>query len=341
MRRLLKWSVVLVVLFCAGWSAWWYTQAKGWEAGISSWLEAQRGQGWQAETSAVEVTGFPLDFNLEARDMALADPRAGWAWTMPMLKLDSAPTTPTRYAASLPGEKIWAVPGDRMVINSDRMEALVDLRPGLSLELRTVSADIEAFSLAAQSGWTAGAKVLNVNVAERDEDLGPENAYDLRLTGQTIKLPKQIVAWIDPTGWLRPSVDALTIKGHAAFDEPLDRHVVEQGQLSLRALTLREAGFEWGKMRLVVKGAIEVDDAGYPVGKFEIQAREWRQMIRLVRNIGIIDHQTSLDIANAVEFVTALTGSGDSLSVPLNFSGRKLRIGPIAIADALRLAEPR
>jgi len=56
---------------------------------------------------------------------------------------------------------------------------------------------------------------------------------------------------------------------------------------------------------------------------------------------GVIDAGTADTITTAIEFVTALTGSGETLSAPLNLSGGKLRIGPFAVADAPRLAPPR
>ena len=63
-----------------GWSAWWYAGGAGRARGFEAWLAKQRGRGWQAEASRVEVTGFPTEFRLAARDVALADPANGWAW---------------------------------------------------------------------------------------------------------------------------------------------------------------------------------------------------------------------------------------------------------------------
>jgi hypothetical protein len=111
--------------------------------------------------------------------------------------------------------------------------------------------------------------------------------------------------------------------------------------MALRAATLREVGFEWGEMKLVLSGSFEVDADGYPVGSIEVEAREWRQMLRLAVSAGAIDEGTAETITTGLEFVTALTGSGDSLSAPLNLSGGKVRIGPFAVADAPRLAPPR
>ncbi len=339
--RLMKWVIGLALLACAGWSGWWYLGAAGQETGLETWLEQQRKRGWLAEAKSVEVTGFPLDFQTRMQDVALADPATGWAWGAPELHAHQAAHAPTRIAVTWPGTQTIAVPGDRADIRSEVMETVLDVRPGPSMELRQVTGDIQTLAVTGQQGWKAGAQSVELNIAERPEDLGPAHAYDMLLTGVKIRLPKEIVAKIDPTGWLQPKVDTLTIKGHAAFDDPLDRLTLEQGRMAMRAATIREAGFEWGDMRLVVKGAFNVNDAGYPEGSIEIEAREWRQMIRLAVTSGIVDANTAQSVTQAVEFVTALTGTGDNLTVPLGLGGGKVKIGPFAIAEAPRLAPPR
>lgn len=341
MWRLGKLLITLAIVACIGWSIWWFLGAKGQETGIQAWLDNQRARGWQAEAETVEVSGFPLDFKMVAQDLRLADPKAGWSWSAPALNADSKAFMPTRIAVTWPEKQSLSVPGERVDITSSVMNTLLDLRPGPSMQLRETSGTIEALTLAARSGWTASAAHVDTRLAERPEDLAPPNSYDMRLKAQKVKLPKQLVARIDPTGWLKPSVDTLTVLGHAAFDQPLDRHVIEQGQLAVRAATIREAGFEWGDMRLVFKGAFVVDDDGFPDGKIEIEAREWRQMIRLAESSGLVDRGTAKTITRAVEFVTALAGSGDDLALPLGLSGGKVRIGPFSIANAPRLAPPR
>lgn len=341
MARLLKWLTALVVLAGLGWSGWWYLGARGQEAGIAAWLEQQRTRGWQAETADIAVTGFPGKFRLAVREIALADPRTGWAWRAPTWRADSTPWQPTRFALTWPETQSIAVPGDRADVRAEQMTAVIDLRPGPSMELRQLAGDIRALVVAGQKGWRAAAAEARLDLSERPADLAPPNSYDLRIEAQELDLPKEIVAQLDPTGWLEPKVDTLTVQAHGAFDAPIGRATIEQGQLALRAATIREAGFQWGEMRLTMKGAFEVDDAGYPVGEMRVEAREWRQMVRLGQSAGVLDRQTAETIIKAVQFLTALTGSGDSLSVSLGLGGGKVRLGPFAIADAPRLAPPR
>lgn len=341
MRRLIMIAVGMVLLACIGWSFWWYTGAQAQRAGFQAWLGEQRARGWQAEAAEVGVTGFPTEFRLTVDELALADPANGWAWSAPALWSVSQAWTPTRIAVTWPPEQVLAVPGERAVIRTASMTTLLDVRPGTALELREASSEIAGLAVEATTGWSAAAETAAVRVAERPEGLAPPNSYDLRLTATDVRMPEQLVDRIDPTGWLQPSVDQITVIGHAALAEPIDLATLEEGRIALRAASLREVGFEWGDMKLVVSGAFDVDEQGYPDGAIEVEAREWRQMVRLAVSSGMIDAGTAEAVTTAIEFVTALTGSGDSLSVPLNLSGGKLRIGPFAVADAPRLAPPR
>lgn len=338
MGRLMKWLFILSVVGAAGWSLWWYAGARGQESGIAAWLEKQRDRGWQAEAAEIAVAGYPLDFNMTARDVALTDPRNGWSWTAPELRADSKSYKPTRIAVTWPQEQRLATPFDHAVITSDKLETLLDVRPGPSMELRQASTDIAALKIAGRTGWRAGTEMARLNIAEKPDDLAPPNSYDLDLEALKLILPKQVVERIDPTGWLKPSVDRLTATGHFALDTPLDRSTIEQGEIALRAATIREAGFQWGKMVLIVSGAFNVDADGYPVGEIQIEAREWRQMVRLAVSSGLVDRGTADAVAQGIEF---LTGGGDDLVAPLGLSGGKIRLGPFAVADAPRLAPPQ
>ena len=341
MRRLIGIVFGVVLLACVGWSFWWYTGATAQRAGFEAWLAEQRARGWQAEAAEVEVEGFPTEFRLAASDLALADPANGWAWSAPALWTVSKAWAPTRIAVNWPPEQVLSVPGERAEIRTALMTTLLDVRPGPALELREAAGDVAGLTVDASTGWSAAAESAAVSIAERPADLAPPNSYDVRVTATEVRLPEQLVDRIDPTGWVQPSVDRLTVIGHAALAEPIDLTTLEEGRMALRAATLREVGFEWGEMKLVVSGAFEVDEQGYPVGSIEIEAREWREMLRLAVGSGVIDAGTADTITTAIEFVTALTGDGDTLSAPLNLSGGKVRIGPFAVADAPRLAPPR
>jgi len=338
MGRLMRRLTTFAMIGAGAWSLWWYVGARGQETGIAVWLDTQRNRGWVAEAGAVEIEGYPTDFEMRAVDIVLSDPRAGWLWSAPELLAASRAYSPTRIAVSWPREQMFAVPGDRTRIRSEKMETILDLRPGPAMELRQAATVVAALVIDAQSGWQAGARRLVANLAEDAGDQAPANSYSLHLEAAEVILPPQLVAAIDPTGWLKPRIDRLTVLTHGTLGAALGRETIETGVVALHALTISEASFEWGKMRLSLRGALTVDDQGFPVGKIDIEVREWRQMVRLARRSGLIDRQIARSITKAVELATALAGSGEVLNLTIRFRGGKIRLGPVAIADAPQLA---
>ena len=233
------------------------------------------------------------------------------------------------------------MPGERAELVTTRFDTLIDFRPGPSMELRETNANIAGLEIAGQTGWTAGAQTLDLRLIERPSDLAPPNSYDLKLDAKSLRLPEALVRAIDPTGLLSPAIDSVVLSGHAALADPLDRHALEDGKLALRAATIRDAGFAWGEMELAVTGSVIVDDQGFPEGELSVTARDWRQMVDLAHKSGIIGKDLADGIETALGFVSALSGGGDDLETPLTLAGGKVRIGPVPIADAPRVAPPR
>lgn len=341
MTRIILGGLMLAVVAVLAWIAWWFIGAEGQRTAFEQWLDKQRERGWQAEAASVDMTGFPGAFQLSIVDLKLADPTNDWSWTAPVLNAESSAAAPTRISVQWPDKQTLGTTQDQITVLSETMTTLLDLRPGPTMQLREAASDAKALVLTARSGWKASAKSIDLNIKERPEDISPINSYDLRGLASGVKLPKELVEDLDPTGLLKPKVDELTLIGHAAFDDPVDRKTLEEGKIALRAATIREAGFAWGDMKLVLRGSFKVDDAGYPVGKIEIEANEWQRIVKLAVKSGVIDVDMAETITGAVQLVTALSGGGDDLNLPLGLSGGAIRIGPFAIADAPRLAPAR
>lgn len=341
MKRILSGVFGLATLAAAAWMVWWFIGAEGQRTAFEMWLENQRERGWQAEAAKVEMSGFPGAFQLAVTDLKLSDPRNGWAWSAPTLNAESSAAAPTRIAVDWPSTQTLGTTQDNVTIEASPLKTLLDLRPGPSMELREAATDVKELTITSRSGWVGGANTVELNIIEKPEDLAPPNSYDFRGAALDVKIPRELLDNLDPTGLLEPTVEKITLTGHAAFDDPIDRSTVEESQLAVRAATIREAGFAWDDMMLVLKGSFRVDDAGYPVGKLEVEAREWRKIVQVAARSGAIGPDLAETIIGAVEFVTALSGGGPNLKVPLSLSEGAIRIGPLAIASAPRLAPPR
>lgn len=339
MAVVIRWLMSLALIGAAGWSGWWYLGAGAQEAGIEAWLDNQRGRGWVARTESIQVEGFPLDFRTTITDIHVTDTRQGWSWDAPVLKAASRSYEPTRIVVTWPDRQTFASRDDRADVRAALAETVLDLRPGPGMELRQAATRVETLRIQAERGGKSGAEKLSVDLVERDADRSPPNSYELTATALDVRLPEFVIRQIDPTGWLKPKIDRLTIRAHGAFAQALGRRTVETGTVDLTAATIAEASFEWGPMRLALSGQFTVDPQGYPVGEIAVEAREWRQMVRLAVSAGVLDDQTAQSVIKAIEVVNALAGGREELRAPFRLAGGKIRLGPFAIADAPRLAE--
>ena len=64
----------VLILAMSGWFAWWWIAAGAQKAALEGWLADQRAAGWQAETSSIDVNGFPNRLDATLNDVALANP---------------------------------------------------------------------------------------------------------------------------------------------------------------------------------------------------------------------------------------------------------------------------
>ena len=324
------------------WSGWWYALAKGQEAGLGAWFDARARHGWQAEHAGIGLTGFPFLLEREITDIQLADPKTGWAWSAPWLRVVSDTFIPNRVEVTWPDAQSLAVPGERTDITSSTMVALLELEPDLALGLIHASVDVAGLDVRARpgpagQGWTASAGVVVADVAERVNDDG----YTVAFRAEKVILPEPLMARIDPTGLAGRELERMTFDGSAVFDTPLDRTLIEDGHLALRAAVIRRAEFQWGRMHLDARGKIKVDKQGYPKGKIKITARHWREIISLAQRSGVIGPDVAEALETALELVALLGGDRDELDATLKFDDGEVWIGPIAIGKAWRLAPPQ
>ncbi|MEL7349638.1 MAG: DUF2125 domain-containing protein, partial [Pseudomonadota bacterium] len=173
--RLFLWLMGLTAAVCAGGALVWVVLAEGQKQGLERWLELRRSEGWLAEVTAVDISGFPTRFDRRLEAPSLADPRAGWAWDAPFLEMGSDAWDPTHVTFVFPTEHSLALPGARIAITSEEMGAIAAVVPDLSLALREVGFTTEALRLEGREGWRAAAEAVTITVARRSEEAAPPN----------------------------------------------------------------------------------------------------------------------------------------------------------------------
>ena len=337
MRRLLSILSTVVILGALAWTGWWYALALGQEQALAHWFEERAEKGWQAEHGEIEATGFPFRLVRRIPEIRLADPEAGWAWAAPFLTIASGPVSPTHFDITWPGSQDFAVPGESVEITAGTLTSRLAARPEAALRLEEARVEAAALEVEARSGWTAGAKTVEARVGARTNDEG----YDVRLRAERVVLPRPLIARIDPLGIAGREVERLVIDGAAVFTRPLDRHLIEEGDIGLVQATIRNAALQWGEVRIEVEGAVRVDDDGYPVGKLDVTAQHWREILEMAVRAGAIGPEMAKGIEGALGLVAALSGDRDRLDATLRLDDGEVWLGPISVGDAPRLAAPK
>ncbi|MGF1553755.1 MAG: DUF2125 domain-containing protein [Paracoccaceae bacterium] len=338
--RLVKAVAGLVVLAALGWCGYWFAAASAQESGLEAWLDARRAEGWLAETQAVEIEGFPLAFERRLEAPELADPQAGWSWRAPFLAMTSEAWDPTHVRIAFPEAQSVAVPGRRLDVTAGRLEALAAVVPSRALRLRALGLDAEALVIAdAGRGADAlalGAERLSLALDRLPTEKAPENAYDVAIEAEGVRLPSALG---EAFGAADGAAGRLRARGRIVADRPLDREVIEEGEIGLATLVVSEGRLSYAGIGFDVSGRLDADAEGYAEGTLDVEAQDWRRLLDGLEAAGSVGQATAAALRQGLRLVT-LFSDDERLDITLRFSDGRMRIGPVAIGDAPRLSGP-
>ncbi len=330
MRKLL----VIIVILALGFAGYWFAAARGIEAGLRAWFEARASEGWVADYGGLGTAGFPGRFETVLSDVMLADPDTGVAWTAPRFAILAKSARPNRITAVWPESQTVASPFERIDIGSERFDASIEFVPGPGLELRALETDLAALTLASTAGWQT--RLETGHLSARASDLG-ENTYDLRFEASDVTPPAGLRRDLDPARLLPDVIGGLTAEAIVTFNAPWDRFSLEDARPQISALDLVDLRAEWGELELRAAGELSVREDGVPDGRITVKATNWREIMGLARNAGLLPEPLIPTIERALEVLASLSGPPDTLDAPLTFSNGVVSFGPIPLGPAPRL----
>jgi hypothetical protein len=330
MRRLL----VLLTVIAAVFTGYWFTVARGVEGGLRSWFAARASEGWVAEYAGLSTSGFPARFDTVLTDVTLADPRTGVAWTAPRFAIEAAAFKPHRITARWPAEQSVASPWERITVTSERFDAGIAFVPGTRLEVSAIEANLAGVGLASTLGWNASFAVGGLSATAID---GRENAYDLRFEATGVSLPAEVRRSLDPARLLPEVMEGMVADAQVSFDAPWDRFAIEQARPQITALDLSELRAQWGGIEVRAAGAVTVDASGVPEGRITVKVVNWRDLLQVARNAGLLPEPLMPTIERAFGILAGLSGPPDTLDAPLTFANGIVSFGPLPLGPAPRI----
>lgn len=330
-------KLLAAILIAAGlWAGYWYTGQRAVERALADWFDARRQAGWVAEYDTLNTGGFPNRFDTTITGPSLADPASGLAWSAPFLQILALSYRPNHVILALPNEQVVATPLERLTLASDKMTGSLILRPGTALELDRSTFIAQSVAVTGQSGWSASMDEGRAAIRRLD---GDGFSYEIGLETLGLRPADALRRALDPTGRLPEAIQTLRLDATAEFDRPWDRRAIEEARPQPVALSIDEMKAQWGQLSLHAAGNLTVDADGIPEGTITLRATNWRDILGLVADAGLVPNGVLPLIESALRMLAGLSGSDETLEAPLTFASGRVALGPIPLgaAPVLRL----
>ena len=343
--------LALLVALALGWAAVWGGSALWSRAALAGWLEERRAAGWQAEWEGIALSGTPLMVRRRLTDPALADPEAGWAWQAPWLVLEGPGLGRGWLRVVWPAAQTLSGPDRRYGITADALTADLAFAGGRARPLSALALRADALEVRDERGQSLAARELALDLVapEGGGPLGADAegasggaglAYDLQLAATGLRPPAGWAEALARRGLAPERMERVTADLSFVLAAPLDRRALEAGRPPLEALRIREIGARWGALDLRLAGRLRADAQGLAEGDLTVQATNWREILALSRQTGLLPESLAGGIEGALSVIAGLSGRPETLDIPVTFRDGRTRLGPLPLGPAPPLRLP-
>lgn len=330
MNRLIVW-----ILIGAGvWMGLWAVGSVFYERKLADWIEARRAEGWVADVANLEVRGFPNRFDTTLSEVRMADPATGVAWSAPFVQFLSLAYKPHQVIAVLPEKHRFSTPWQTMSIGHQQARGSLFLEARPTLPLERAVAVIDDLSVSSSLGWEV---LLRQGRFAAEKAAATENGYRVGAEFSGLTPSRSTRELLDPAGVLPETVDMMRIDATLHFTGPWDRTAIEISRPQVTAIDLDDLSARWGEITFRAAGELVVDERGQPEGRLTIKAVEWRRLLEMAVDAGLIAEVLRPTLERALELIAGLEGSPESLDAPLTFQKGFVSLGPIPLGPAPRI----
>ncbi|MDU8926072.1 DUF2125 domain-containing protein [Alisedimentitalea sp. MJ-SS2] len=326
MKRLL----VVILVLAAGWSGYWFMAKTGAQSDYESWFTARRAEGWQAEYAALTVNGFPNRVDTTFDKPVLADPGTGWAWEAPWFQILALSYRPNHIITIWPETQKITIPGTSYQVDSAEMQASIVMGTGKKHPLERSNLVASAMAVEGPLGTTT-LQAVQLG-AHRLEGALQDYRIAINADGLTPPLPGGVV--LRTGGQLPRHLDALRADVRVKFDRPWDLSALENSRPQPREIRLKLAEAKWGELELALAGKLSVDERGRPTGNLTLKARNWRDILEILRQLGWLPENWIGTLESGLGIAAQLSGNSQTLDLPLDFRDGQMSLGPIPLGSA-------
>lgn len=330
-------TVWLIMGAMALYSGYWVVARAALEDTLTDWLEMRRAQGWTAQ-AALDVSGFPYRFETRVTNLDLADPQTGLGVRMPEFDLVAMALRPHQVLAFWPREQVISTFRGAITLRTEKMEGSLYFLPDRDLPVDRVALVLDQAFVSADTGWTAALDTGRLGISRVELEQEQDGAlYRLGIETRNLALPQRARDMIDPTHALPPTVSHLRLDARASFERPWDLHALDETAPRITALDAIDLSGVWGDLALKATGNLVLDAEGFVEGELKISARNWREILSLMTNAGVVHPDFSGTIERALELMAEANGQTNDLDAPLTFHNGRIKFGPIPLGPGPQL----
>ena len=326
-RLALLLAAIVPVLLIAGYTSYWFYVADAVQRGVDEWITVQGSNGVDVETSGLELSGYPLVMEAEARDVVMTNAE-GVRWQTSGLHAEAQPWRLNQIDFSIDGPQLVTVPGTQPVtISAD--DGVGEVRIGGDGRLSAARIGVEDITILIPAIGDIKVDGLHLRSERKEgtETKGVAAGGSLSF----IDLP------VSPLPALGTTLD------HAALDVTLVGP--DLPELNIPYLTawrdsdgrllIDRIHFEWGPLKIQGWGSLTLDSALQPQGNLTAKVQGFLETVDALVEAGLLEADQSALYKSGLAL---LAGAPDSsgvatLTAPLSLKGGRLLLGPLQIAQ--------
>ncbi len=315
-----------LIAICTGYTVYWYSAAAEIRAGIDSWAQDRRANGWTVELGEPTVTGFPFRLNLSLQAPVLAGSGNLWRWEMPNAEASARPWEPTDIKMSVPGVHNLQTREGPVVLTLASAEGGLNIRSGKPRKIfvRLTGVDWSQSRKIRTQIDTLIVRIEDAVLADRKTGNGV-TGMGIAIDARNVTLPQ---AWKPPlgTGLSRMSVEAVAIgpfEPRGTLSDALARWRNAGGALEISVLAL-----DWEALSLRGDGTFALDENLQPQGAMVAEIGGVEKTSDALIAAGVIDARTAFaaKVANR-----ALSFGGGPVRLPVSIQRQRLYLGPVPL----------
>jgi hypothetical protein len=336
-RRPIYVAFGLALLFVTALSAGWFWLRGQAEARLDAAVKELRDAGYEVAWKDRSIRGYPFRLNIALTEARVRD-RSGWALEAPVLEAQAFVHAPTSWLIAAPQGLTFVRPIGGPV----RVEGKL-IRASLT-HLSNTPPNISFQGMDLRFQPTAGAQTFGLSAAERVEfhlrqapsEVGDEAGVWLSVKGGKAQLSGLLgrVAGEKPVSieWDGRMTKVSAFRGED-WPSAVRNWVGAGGRMRVQ-----RAGLTAGDALLGANsGTLSVGSDGRLTGVMDVSLRQAPRALGAIGATGAIPQ----DRAAAAAAVATARQTGDLARVTLNFEAGQTTLGPVAIAPAPRVYDPR